>query len=167
MNTIDILLTRFEVDQTGMVKRLSDGKLWPGYKYPTGYYMIEVTIAGIKYREYVHRIVATIYLPNNQALPEVNHIDGNKANNNVKNLEWCTHQQNMKHANTDKQLRDASKTFKSVRCVELDMTFESVKAANIYLGKNPRSPLISYACKGRCSANKCETAYGYHWEHVK
>lgn len=45
----------------------------------------------------LHRIIATVFLPNPNNLPEVNHIDGVKANNRVDNLEWCTHDYNMNH----------------------------------------------------------------------
>lgn len=46
----------------------------------------------------IHRAVAQTYLKNPNGLPEVNHIDGNKTNNSVKNLEWCTRNHNLKHA---------------------------------------------------------------------
>ncbi|ARO62440.1 HNH endonuclease [Bacillus cereus] len=47
---------------------------------------------------YLHRLVATVFLPNFEGKPEVNHMDGNKANNSVWNLQWMTKEENMRHA---------------------------------------------------------------------
>lgn len=49
-------------------------------------------------RERVHRIVATAFIPNPENLPEVNHKDLNRTNNNVDNLEWCTHEYNIQYS---------------------------------------------------------------------
>jgi hypothetical protein len=46
----------------------------------------------------LHRLVAIAFIPNPENLPCINHIDGNKLNNNIDNLEWCTYRHNQLHA---------------------------------------------------------------------
>lgn len=63
-----------------------------------GYWQVKLCEKG-KYKSFlVHRLVAEAYIPNPAKLPFVNHKDGNKKNNDVTNLEWCTAQTNTDHA---------------------------------------------------------------------
>lgn len=63
-----------------------------------GYRVLSLYSDGVQKQVTVHRLVATAFIPNPDNLPEVNHIDGNKQNNCVSNLEWVTRRQNIKHA---------------------------------------------------------------------
>jgi hypothetical protein len=62
-----------------------------------GYLRVRVMVNTKKYHRYVHRLIAETYLPNPDNLSEVNHLDGNKSNNSLSNLEWCSRQENMTH----------------------------------------------------------------------
>ena len=63
-----------------------------------GYHRVRVTIEREKMSLKVHREVAKAFIPNADNLPQVNHIDGNKNNNTVNNLEWVSNKENAHHA---------------------------------------------------------------------
>ena len=63
-----------------------------------GYKIINLYNNGKGKTHSVHRLVAETHLPNPDNLPEVNHIDEDKTNNNVDNLEWCTHAYNIEYS---------------------------------------------------------------------
>jgi len=64
----------------------------------TGYKFCQLYKNKKMYNKTIHRLVAEAFIVNNLKLPIVNHIDGNKHNNTVENLEWCTDAYNHKHA---------------------------------------------------------------------
>lgn len=64
----------------------------------TGYFTIKLT-KNNNYKSFkIHRLIAIHFIPNPDNKAEVNHIDGNKLNNDINNLEWATHLKNMRHA---------------------------------------------------------------------
>lgn len=79
-------------------KRLIKGKILKTYINENGYEWVRL-YNNTKRKIYrVHRLVAEAFIDNPENKPCVNHKDGNKENNKLDNLEWCTHSENMKHA---------------------------------------------------------------------
>lgn len=89
----------YQVSNLGRIRRRDTRKvlrpltLSRGYKGVRLYYTADKAVT-----RKIHRIVAEHFIPNPLALPQVNHKDGNKSNNRVENLEWCTNDYNMNHA---------------------------------------------------------------------
>ena len=90
----------------------------------------------------VHRIVAEAFIPNPDSCKQVNHIDGDKANNSVSNLEWCTSQQNNIHA-LQTGLRTGKKKGKQI--IINGITFNSVVEACKYYNTT-RYKLLRMEC---------------------
>lgn len=63
-----------------------------------GYLQVGLQKDGKRYARTVHRLVAMAFLPNEYNKPDVNHLDGDKYNNCVDNLEWATEKENVNHA---------------------------------------------------------------------
>ena len=79
-------------------KHLRKGKVLKKYIGTSGYYTINLS-KNSKIKVYrVHRLIANAFIPNINNLPLINHKDGNKLNNNINNLEWCTYAYNNKEA---------------------------------------------------------------------
>lgn len=64
----------------------------------TGYYMIVLCKDGKPKNHRMHRLIAKAFIPNPENKGDINHIDGNKLNNDISNLEWNTRQENINHA---------------------------------------------------------------------
>ncbi len=91
----------FDRSVTGVNGKLYNSKgkdISVSTKSNAGYKQAHFSVKSKSYCRDVHRLVAIAFIPNPENYPIVNHIDGNKENNHVDNLEWCTYKQNSKHA---------------------------------------------------------------------
>ena len=87
---------RYQVSSSGQVK--GPRKILKPFVSRFGYAEVNLHKQGKAKIALVHRLVAQAFLLNSKGSPCVNHLDGDKGNNCVDNLEWCTHQENTNHA---------------------------------------------------------------------
>lgn len=73
----------------------TEGKVLKQYENTCGYLLVSIPIDGRWTMKYVHWLAAQTFIENNGNLPEANHKDCDRKNNNVDNLEWCTHKENI------------------------------------------------------------------------
>lgn len=93
---------KYEVSNWGNVRNAESKIILSKRLTTNGYYRVNLRLGNCKYEKptarNVHRLVAMAFIENPAQLPYINHIDGNKLNNAVENLEWCSAQENSKHA---------------------------------------------------------------------
>lgn len=91
--------TNYDISNRGgiLINNISKQVLKP-YFDKDGYLMVSISVGINRVTCSIHRLVAMTFIPNPEHKPEVNHIDGNKQNNDVSNLEWVTRKENMDHA---------------------------------------------------------------------
>lgn len=152
----------YAVSENGDVKNKKTGRILKPVLTKNGY--LRVTLDGKLIR--VHRIVALAFLGNENNYPQINHKDGNKQNNNVENLEWCTASENIRHAHLTglKKINYAGiKQPRKINQFTLDgrmiATYDSLMDIQRKYGYDNSS--ITKVCKG-----KQLTAYGYKWRYA-
>jgi hypothetical protein len=125
-----------------------------------GYLLVSLSKNGISETKRVHRLVAEAFIKNkNPLLTVVNHIDENKQNNDVSNLEWCTVQQNTVHRNAHyRRMKHRRKPIIAIRDGEV-LKFDSIKQASEVLN-------ISHGNIISCLKGTRKTAGGMTFEYI-
>lgn len=150
----------YQVSNLGRIKSLKKGKeiIRKNGVDKYGYFNISLYANGKHKTFLIHRIVALAFIENtDENKCEVNHIDENKQNNCVWNLEWVTTSQNINYGTRNKRV--ANVLGKKVFCVELNRIFPSATEVERELSL-PQSN-ISSCCNG-----KNKTCGGFHWYFI-
>lgn len=91
--------SKYQISNLGRIRNAKSKKLYIIGIDSNGYYRINLYDNLGKYKTYrVHRLLGIAFIPNPNNYPCINHIDGNKLNNDLSNLEWCTYKHNIIHA---------------------------------------------------------------------
>lgn len=71
-----------------------------------GYVRVNLSSGGKVKAHKIHRLVAQAYIPNPDNLSDINHLDEDKSNNSVDNLEWCSHKDNCNHGTRNQRIKE-------------------------------------------------------------
>ncbi|UPI12876.1 hypothetical protein [Bacillus phage SBSphiJ5] len=88
----------YGITNKSRIVKLSDNTLIKPKPIKNHYPKVILFKNGKRFEQYIHRLVATYFIPNPESKPLVNHIDGNKNNFSIDNLEWVTPKENYDHA---------------------------------------------------------------------
>ena len=158
----------YEVSNLGRVKTLTK----PGFSFKPrllrqrdngfGYMQCQLMKNGKRNMMTVHRLVAQAFVPNPENKPQINHKDGDKRNNAVDNLEWCTNSENQIHKFRVLGIKSkGGRPKRKIICCETAIVYESAYDASNATGIHRGS--ISSVANHRCGY---KTAGGLHWEFV-
>ena len=130
-----------------------------GYTNPGTQGYFRVSLSSVKERKNscgVHVLVALAFIPNPEGKLEVDHLDRNRANNNVENLRWCSRLENAQNSSGKKPGNFIKVGVRNSK----GEVFESVTSAAIFYGRNPKS--ISAAING-----EQKTSAGLRWWRIE
>ena len=154
--------SEYEVSDTGLIRKVHMMKLFTDRD---GYKRVSITQNGKAKQTGIHRLILHAFDPReNEEELEVHHIDGNPANNNLDNLQWVTHEENIKYISPEKL--KSSTQFIARPIVQLTLEeqeiaiFPSAYEAWKQTGCNHRH--ISEVCQG-----KRRTTGGFKWKYFE
>lgn len=158
---------RYKISTFGRVFSLSKERMLKPQVINSGYEVVHLYRGGKHTRRIalIHRLVARTFLPEQSFFIEINHLDGDKLNNHINNLEWCSRLENVRHA---KAAGLVGKHKSSIAVVGTPLgsgdkvRYPSQRDAEVALSKTGKqSSAIHHFFKGLK-----KSAYGYAWEHA-
>lgn len=166
----------YQISNKGHVKRFyknGNKKLLKENIGTNGYLKVDLSKEGNVKTFNVHRLVALIFIENNEPLvkTQVNHIDENKENNSVENLEWCTKEYNLNYGTRTERAGKNHRgknhsSSKAIICVTTGEIYESIREAERKTGIAHQH--ISKCCKGKYKfAGKTENGEKLVWKFLR
>ena len=153
-------LARIHIMPNGAVMKHSE-KILVAVDDGKGYLRLHLSKDGKVKSFRVHRLVAQAFIQNSNDFPTVNHIDGNKKNNVMDNLEWCTQAENIAHSYST-----VLKTKNYPKAVKATDEFGNVHHFTSQCDAARRTGIAQQNIS-RCCLGKNKSAGGYVWQYIE
>ena len=157
----------YEVSNLGEVRSLISNRILKTGKSFGGYVHVSLYKNKKGKTKKMHRLVSEVFIPNPENKPQINHIDGNKENNKVNNLEWCTASENQIHAfklGISKKPKGKDST-SSVKINQYDREMNFIKQWNS-MKDIERDLKIRVGNIWTCCNGRKKTAGNYIWRYA-
>jgi len=161
--------SNYEISDKGVLRNRITKKVLKYHLNHHGYYKVQIDIGEGKKDYFVHRLIAMVFLTKIEGKDYINHINSNKLDNRVENLEWCTVQENNAHAyinnlNMAKKKAVIGKNINTGEIVEFDSLYQAAKYVSNKNFNEKQISSVSYSIK-LCCIGKLKTTKGYKWEY--
>lgn len=150
----------YKISDNGRVFSLKSNKMLNLHPQKTGYHTFSISVNNKVRLGYVHRLVAELFIPNPDNLPQVDHIDGNSQNNHISNLRWVTAKENCNNSNTKCKLMNRgllpSRSVQQMKdgvVIKTHLSINKVKLDGFVVSA------VSRCCHGFASSHR-----GYQWK---
>ena len=148
----------YDVSDEGNVRNRRTGQVLTPSESRGGYLKVNLRSEGVARSAKIHRLVAENFIANDRDRTVVNHIDGNKSNNRVDNLEWCTSSENNRHAflnHLSYRPDNSGVPKRRVVIIETGREFDSVSDCARFLE-------VASSNVSACLSGRRNTCRGYH-----
>ena len=156
----------YEVSSYGRIRNRRTGKIKAQRKSHNGYMITDIKNKGQKHTRYVHRLVATTFIPNPCNYPVINHINEDKTDNRVENLEWCTIAYNNQYGTHIEKIQKTKEVLHRKKVKQIDVV--SNKVIKVFPSIKKASKSVGVTAQAICWGlqKSTHTAAGFRWEVV-
>lgn len=165
----------YQVSNKGKVRNIKNGNVLKScFDKSNGYMVVnlyDINTSSIR-KKFIHRLVAQSFIPNPENKRTVNHIDCDKTNNDISNLEWATDSENMKHAFSNGLCKNTIESAKiqQQKLSKLPRTSKQIESAReniIKINKRPKTERQLETSRNNINSEKCrnkakESHYNRH-----
>ena len=168
METVIKDYPNYTISTEGVVKN-NKNKIIKPFLNNKGYAMVHLWDGNTNTNKLVHRLVAQAFISNPENKPEVNHKDENKLNNDMSNLEWVTHEENIKHSiKTGTAYQNIHGSIKNKRCKKVAQYDLDENLLRIWNSIREPEHILGYAHSNiRNACLKGWNNYGYKWKYIE